>query len=132
MKPEGVWKPIAGEKSGVEIPPNTLQAVTFVISGDSHEVTVQGETESDKGTFTLDTSVSPKRMTLKGTAGLNQGKTIPAIYEMGLTATDEDTFRVCYDLSGKDYPKTFAAPKDTQLYLVGYRRQSTPASLIIR
>ena len=33
------------------------------------------------------------------------------------------SMRVCYDLSGTDFPKDFKAPKGTQLYLVGYRRQ---------
>ena len=31
--------------------------------------------------------------------------------------------RVCYDLTGKLFPKEFSVPSGTQLYLVGYRRQ---------
>ncbi|SVC69361.1 uncharacterized protein METZ01_LOCUS322215, partial [marine metagenome] len=46
-----------------------------------------------------------------------------AIYEM----KDGDSLRICYDLSGKEFPKEFPkefkAPKGTQLYLVDYRRQ---------
>ena len=33
--------------------------------------------------------------------------------------------RVCFDLSGKEFPKEFKAPRDTELYLVGYRRQTS-------
>jgi hypothetical protein len=33
------------------------------------------------------------------------------------------SMRVCYDLPGKEFPKDFKAPKGTQLYAVGYRRQ---------
>lgn len=31
--------------------------------------------------------------------------------------------RVCYDLSGTEFPKEFKAPRGTQFYAVGYRRQ---------
>ena len=40
------------------------------------------EIKTDRGTCTLDTSASPKRMTIRGTEGPNRGKTILAIYEM--------------------------------------------------
>ena len=36
---------------------------------------------------------------------------------------DGDSLRICHDLSGKEFPKEFKAPKGTQLYLVDYRRQ---------
>jgi hypothetical protein len=36
--------------------------------------------------------------------------------------------RVCYDLSGKAFPKEFKAPKDSELYLVGYRRKLPDAN----
>ncbi len=34
-----------------------------------------------------------------------------------------DSMRICYDLSGAEFPKEFKAPKGTRLYLAGYRRQ---------
>ena len=40
---------------------------------------------------------------------------------------DENSLRVCYDLSGKEFPTEFRAPKGTQLYLVGYRRVKATA-----
>jgi uncharacterized protein (TIGR03067 family) len=116
---EGIWKPIAGVLGGEPLPPDALKAITLKITGEKYEVTVAGESEADKGTCTLDTSTNPKRMTIKSTYGPNNGKTILAIYEM----KDAVSMRVCYDLSGKEFPKEFNAPKRTQLYLVGYRRQ---------
>lgn len=113
---EGVGKPIAAVLGGMKLPPADLKAITLKITGGNYEVTVEGEKESDKGTCTLDTSTSPKRMTIKSTEGKNRGKTFLAIYEM------KDALRVCYDLSGQEFPKEFEAPKGTQLYLVGYRR----------
>jgi len=88
------------------------------------EVTVKGEEHSDAGTFTLDETVTPKRMTIKSESGPNKGKTFLAIYEI----KSADAMRVCYDLSGKQFPKEFKAPKDTELYLVGYRRQKSEAA----
>ena len=73
----------------------------------------------DKGTCMLDTNSSPKRMIIKSAEGPNRGKTFLAIYEM----KDARSMRVCYDLSGAAFPTEFKAPKDTKLYLVGYRRQ---------
>jgi uncharacterized protein (TIGR03067 family) len=120
---EGVWKPIAAVLGGVRLPDPALKAITLKVTGENYEVTIEGEgekeKESDKGTCTLDTTTSPKRMTIKGTDGPNRGKTILAIYEM----KDAVSMRVCYDLSGKEFPKEFKAPKGTPLYLVGYRRQ---------
>jgi len=115
---EGVWKPIAAVMGGVRLPPEALKAITLRISGETYEVTVEGEAHSDKGISTLDTSTTPKRMTIKSTDGPNRGKTFLAIYEM----KDAGSLRVCYDLSGTDFPKEFKAPQGTPLYLVGYRR----------
>ena len=116
---EGVWKPIAAVLGGVRLPEPALKAITLKITGTNYEVTVEGEKEPDKGTCTLDTTTTPKRMTIKSTDGPNRGKTFLAIYEM----KDAVSMRVCYDLSGTDFPKEFKAPKGTHLYLVGYRRQ---------
>jgi hypothetical protein len=63
-------------------------------------------------------------MTIKSTAGPNKGKTFLAIYEI----KNADAMRVCYDLSGRAFPKEFKAPKDSELYLVGYRRQVPDAN----
>lgn len=119
VRQQGVWKPIAAILGGVFLPPPTLKGTTLSIDGMSYEVTVEGEDHADRGTFTLDTTTTPKRMTIKGTDGPNKGKTILAIYEM----KNEVSMRVCYDLSGKEFPKAFKAPKGMPRYLAGYRKQ---------
>ena len=117
---EGVWKPIAAVLGGVQLPEDAVKAITLKVTDGNYEVTIEREGKPDKGTCRLDTTANPKRMTIKGTDGPNRGKTLLAIYEM----KDAVSMRVCYDLSGKDFPKEFKAPKGTQLYLVDYRRQS--------
>jgi uncharacterized protein (TIGR03067 family) len=116
---EGVWKPIAGAVGGVEMPDTFLRTIALKITDTNYEVTVEDAREPDKGTCTLDTSASPKRMTIKGTEGPNRGKTFLAIYEM----KDASSMRVCYDLSGMAFPKDFEAPTGTKQYLFDYRRQ---------
>jgi uncharacterized protein (TIGR03067 family) len=115
---DGAWRPIAAVLGGVRLPDAALQAITLKVNGTNYEVTVTGEKEPDRGTCTLDPNTTPKRMTIKSTSGPNQGKTFLAIYEM----KSAGALRVCYDLSGTDFPKEFKAPKDTAHYLVGYRR----------
>ena len=121
---DGIWKPKGAVLSGVVLPPPALQGITLKIDKKQYEVTVEGEDHSDVGTFTLDETTTPKRMTIKSTAGPNKGKTFFAIYEI----KNADAMRVCYDLSGKGFPKEFKAPKDSELYLVGYRRQIPDAT----
>ncbi|MCM2372500.1 TIGR03067 domain-containing protein [Aporhodopirellula aestuarii] len=120
---DGVWKPKGAILGGVFLPPPALKGITLTIDHDQYEVTVDGEEHSDKGTFTLDETTTPKRMTIKSNSGPNKGKTILAIYEV----KNADAMRVCYDLSGKAFPKEFKAPKGSELYLVGYRRQAPDA-----
>jgi uncharacterized protein (TIGR03067 family) len=116
---DGTWKPIAAVLGGARLPNAALNSITLKITGDTYIVTVEGEKEPDRGTTVLDTTTNPKRMTLKSLEGPNKGKTFYAIYEQ----KDRNSMRVCYDLSGADFPKGFNAPRGTQLYLVGYRRQ---------
>ena len=121
---DGIWKPKGAVLGGVFLPPPALEAITLKIEKGRYEVTIKGEHHSDTGTFTLDETVTPKRMTINSESGPNKGKTFRAIYEI----KGADAMRVCYDLSGKQFPKEFKAPKDTELYLVGYRRQTSEAA----
>lgn len=115
---EGVWKPATATLGGQPVPPALLGAITLKLHGGAYEVTIEGE-RTDKGTATIDSTVTPHRMSITGVEGPNQGKTFPAIYEI----QDADTFRVCYDLSGKAFPTELKSTDGTQLYLVIYRRQ---------
>lgn len=118
---QGTWKPIAAVLNGRRLPAAAVQAITLRISEDTCELTVNSdeETEADHGTFQVDTSTTPWRMTITGVAGPNKGKTILAIFGM----KDEKSMRVCYDLSGTEFPDEFKAPPNSSRYLAGYRKQ---------
>lgn len=116
---DGVWKPKGAMLRGMLLPPPAIEAITLTIKNGNYEVTVAGEDHSDKGIYLLDETVTPKRMVIKSLAGPNQGKIILAIYEI----KGENAMRVCYDLAGHAFPTEFKAPKDSDFYLAGYRRQ---------
>ena len=56
-------------------------------------------------------------MDVKGTDGPNKGKTFLAIVEVR-----GERMKVCYDLSGKQRPKTFESKAKTALFLAEYKR----------
>ena len=117
VPPDGAWRPVSAVLGGVLLPKEALNATTLKIQGDKYEVTVAGEHGPDQGYSKVDTNTTPHRITLISTNGPNKGKTILGIYEVK-SAT---AFRVCYDMSGKEFPTEFKAKKGTQLYLAGYR-----------
>jgi uncharacterized protein (TIGR03067 family) len=115
-KMQGSWKPVTAELAGKPFPDEVLKVMKLVVTDGKYTVTV-GE-QTDEGTVKLDVAKSPRAMDIVGTKGPNQGKTIPAIYEL-----TDTTLRVCYDLSGKARPREFKTQADTQLFLVEYKRQ---------
>ena len=65
-------------------------------------------------------------MTITGTAGPNNSRTYPAIYEL-----KGDTLRICYDLSGAKRPAEFKSLAGTQLYLVTYNRKKDQVAPLV-
>jgi uncharacterized protein (TIGR03067 family) len=126
IRQNGTWKPAGAMLGGAKVPPDELKKITLTVKDGAYQVVIEGEAQADKGTVTLDTAATPKRMTITSTEGSNKGKTFLAIYQMGRNG-DTDTFRVCYDLSGKAFPAEFNSPKGSQHYLVGYRRAKEAA-----
>jgi uncharacterized protein (TIGR03067 family) len=116
----GIWIPVKAELAGQPMPDAILKTITLKLTKGEYEVTVTGEPEPDKGTWTLDTAAKPKGMKITSVKGPNMGKTFPAIYEL-----KADTLRVCYDLSGVKRPTEFKASAGTQLYLVTYNRKKS-------
>ena len=112
---QGNWKPVKAELAGQPMTDAVLKSISLKLDNGKYEVFVGGQ--PDRGTYTLDSATKPKSMTITGTAGPNNGKTYPAIYEL-----EGDTLRICYDLSGAKHPTEFKTLAGTQLYLVTYNR----------
>jgi uncharacterized protein (TIGR03067 family) len=121
---DGAWKPTAAMLGGIALDKSALDAITLKLSSTNYEVTVTGEAP-DRGTSTFDITTDPKHLTIVSTNGPNRGKTFLAIYEM----KDDQSLRICYDLSGTAFPTEFKAPEGTRLFLASYRRQTeSPAT----
>jgi uncharacterized protein (TIGR03067 family) len=113
----GTWQPEKAELAGSVWAETLLKTIVLKLEGENYQVSVAGKL--DKGQCSYDASAAPKRLTIRGTEGPNAGKTFLCIYEH-----DGDALRVCYDLSGKQFPTEFATAKDTLLYLVTYKRKA--------
>ena len=113
---QGDWKPVKAELAGQPMAEEVLKTISLKIGDNTYEVQVGNS--PDKGTVTVDTSTTPKSMTITGTEGPNKGKTFPCIYEL-----KGDTLRICYDLSGVKRPAEFKTTAGTRLYLVTYARK---------
>ena len=117
-KMKGTWVPTAAELDGEKLPKAVYETIKLVVKEEKYTVTV-GELV-DEGTVTLDLESDPTGMDIKGTKGPNEGKTIPAIYEL-----KDDTLKVCYNLVGKERPKEFKTTAGSKYYLVTYKREKT-------
>src|SRR5205085_1844149 len=117
---QGTWVPTKAELGGQPMADAVLKMIRLEL-GDGKYVAYVGE-EPDKGTYTIDAASKPKSMSITGTEGPNQGKTFPAIYELGRDGNG-DTLRICYDLSGAKRPTEFKSTAGTKLYLVTYSRK---------
>jgi len=114
---QGNWTPVKAELGGQPLPEVVLKTISLKLGDGRYEVSVGGK--SDKGTYRLDSSTTPKTMLITGTDGPNKGKSFPAIYELC-----GETLRICYDLSGVKYPTEFKSLEGSRLYLVTYQRKS--------
>jgi uncharacterized protein (TIGR03067 family) len=115
-KIQGTWKPVTAELAGDSLPDEFVKGMKLVLTDGKYVVTT-GEGK-DEGTVKLDVAKKPRAMEIMGTKGPNKGKTFLAIYEL-----KDNTLRICYDLSGKAYPKQFKTRANTLLFLVEYKRQ---------
>lgn len=118
---EGFWRAKSAIMAGMQYDEGVIRSITVKIEDDQYESKVGSVI--DRGKCIVDQAHTPKRMIITGTDGPNNGRTFLAVYEM----VDEDTLRICYDFSGKQYPDTFEANKENRFYTATYQRE-TPVS----
>jgi uncharacterized protein (TIGR03067 family) len=112
---QGNWVPVKGELDGARVPDELLKATKLHLGAGKYNVEIGKE--KDAGTFKFDATKKPKQMDITSTDGPNKGKTLHAIYELS-----GDTLTVCYALDGKGRPAEFKTAKESNLYLVTYKR----------
>lgn len=114
---QGLWKMKSGRVNGTKFPPSLVNTTTLRLDGENYEVESGGK--PDKGTCIQDLTTSPYRMKISSVEGANAGKTILAIFEM----PNEATLRVCYDLTGSDFPTAYESTSENGYFAVVYSRQ---------
>ncbi|MDD1147771.1 TIGR03067 domain-containing protein [Pseudomonas protegens] len=102
---QGAWEQISMEDSGVLNPPDEHSApgALTLIEGDQFRVlTVAGDVLL-AGSFTLDSSTTPKSITWIDSIGADAGKPLPASYEL----TEDDFVFIAAD-EGQPRPTRFS------------------------
>jgi uncharacterized protein (TIGR03067 family) len=108
----GRWEMIKAELAGENAPDMLALRVELELTSVTYVVRFAGEI-ADRGTYVLDGPT----LTLTGTAGPNQGRTIPCILQHA-----GDRLRICYGMDGTA-PTEFRTRSGVQHYLATYRRK---------
>lgn len=95
---------------------STFKDVTLVIDGDRYTATIGDMT--DKGMLSVDSAKKPKTMDIKGTEGVNKGRTYLCIYEL-----KDGKLTICYSLDEAKRPERFETSKDSKTMLAVYRKK---------
>jgi uncharacterized protein (TIGR03067 family) len=113
---KGAWKV---EKAVLRGQDTTDAFKTAVLSlTDDGKYVVDFGSMLDKGKVEVDPAKKPKQMTITGTEGPSQGKSLPAIYELS-----GDTLKICYQLEGKDPPAALESKAGTATLFIEYKRE---------
>lgn len=114
---DGTWEVAAMETNGEPISSGSSEGLKLKVEGGKYSVNRDGET--DRGTFTLDATQSPKQMDIRPETGPGAGMTILAIYEL-----NGDTMRVCYALQdGTGRPQAFKTSPGSEQVMITYKRK---------
>jgi uncharacterized protein (TIGR03067 family) len=111
MNLHGNWRPVRAELDGQEAPAMALDRMELLFTQERYTVSFAGEIH-DHGVWSFTAST----LTLTGQHGANDGREIPAIYQLA-----GERLRVCYGLDG-NVPAEFKTAANSQRYLVIYRR----------
>lgn len=114
---QGTWVIAAATLEGRDHT-DDFAGMKLVLAGDRY--TVDFAKNTDKGSFTLDSTKTPKRIDIRSADGPFKGKTLPGIYEL-----KGDTLVLCLEGDGKadKRPTKFEAPGTTRNMLLTYRRE---------
>ena len=102
--------------AGTAFPEEVTKGITLDITDRKYDVSVGGN--KDQGTLEVDTSSEPNKLTIQGTTGPNAGKTILAVFDF----PEIGTMRVCYDISGAEFPSGLESTSANGYFFVTYKR----------
>jgi uncharacterized protein (TIGR03067 family) len=109
-KIQGTWVVSAGEKEGQEAPAETLKDFTLTFTGDTFTHKMGGNER--KGTFSLDSTKSPREITLS-----HDGSNLSGIYTL-----EGDDLKMCV-AHGDERPTEFASKEGAKTMLLILKRK---------
>jgi uncharacterized protein (TIGR03067 family) len=116
---QGGWSMVLLFVSGDETPAEQAKSGELVIEDDVYRSKLGATVETS--TFKIDATKSPKAIDFTYTSGFLKGKTVKGIYKI-----DGDDLTICRGLSPETIrPDEFAAPEDSSLLLVTWKRSKT-------
>ena len=116
---QGGWHMVMLLASGEETPAQETKGGELVVLDDVYRSKLGATAEAS--TFKIDATQSPKAIDFTFTSGFSKGKTIKGIYKI-----EGDDLTICRGLSPETArPEQFAAPVDSDLVLVVWKRSKT-------
>jgi uncharacterized protein (TIGR03067 family) len=115
---DGTWAIVSSTDNGVEVMPERLMGVEFVVKAGKVSARLDGK-EVSTSTITIDASRTPKHLDLIYESGAAKGKTTKAIYKL-----DGDTLTWCEAPPGVDgRPTAFESKTGSGFTLFTLQRQ---------
>lgn len=111
---DGKWKCISALLGG-----GTFQykILSVMVKGKNYSSLVNNQKET--GEITLNSDFTPKQMDVIINEGPNQGKTLPAIYDL-----KNKELTVCYNIIGSNRPAEFSSTKENGFLLLKFQKTS--------
>jgi len=107
----GTWIPVQQELGGQELPPAAFAGQKLILQDSSYTVSAE---HIDKG----EVIYHGNQMDIISREGANAGKRFKAIFKI-----ESGLMTVCYDLSGKDYPREFSTKGKPLYFLAIFKRE---------
>ena len=119
MQLQGGWSMVLLFVAGRKPPPKQAKRGELVVEDDVYRSKLGATVETS--TFKIDPAKSPKAIDFTYTTGFLKGKTFKGIYKI-----EGDDLTICRGLSpDTERPDEFAAPVDSGLVLVVWKRSKT-------
>jgi len=111
---QGTWKLVSCTYNGEP----QMADMQWIVAGDHYNIRLDRQTHADPYPFTLDASQKHIDVNHHETPAGTYGGKLKGIYE--ITA---DSLKVCYELTGQRYPKSFDAGPGSRQVLYQFQRE---------